>query len=142
LQQHHHDLGQDHSEVESSSDRSFGLVFGAVFFLFAALSMWHETHTWPLYSAIALAFVLIGLWRPALLAPLNRAWTRFGLILGKIVSPIVLGGLFFLVIAPMAIVFRWMGKDLLNLRRDPKATSYWLVRDPPGPTPESINDQF
>ena len=80
--------------------------------------------------------------RPALLAPLNRVWNKLGLLLGKIVSPIVLGALFFLVITPSAIIIRWMGKDLLNLRRDPKAESYWLVRDPPGPAPESINDQF
>jgi Saxitoxin biosynthesis operon protein SxtJ len=141
LQQHHHELA-DHSEVKPSSDRSFGMVFGVVFFLFAARSIWHQTHTWPLYGMIALGFVFIGLFRPAALARLNRLWTRLGLLLGKIVSPIVLGGLFFLVIAPVAIVLRWMGKDLLNLRRDPKATTYWLVRDPPGPTPESISDQF
>jgi hypothetical protein len=118
------------------------MVFGAVFLLLTIRSLWHGTNTWPLYSAIALGFVLVGLFRPALLAPFNRAWTKLGRILGRIVSPIVLGGLFFLVIAPIAIVFRWMGRDLLNLRRDPKAASYWLIRDPPGPTPESINDQF
>ena len=118
------------------------MVFGAVFLLFALRSIWHGTDTWPLYGVIALGFVLIGLFRPALLAPLNRLWTKLGLLLGKIVSPIVLGGLFFLVIAPAAIIFRWMGTDLLNLRRDPKVASYWLLREPPGPTPESINDQF
>lgn len=142
MQQHHHELGQGHSEEKSSSERSFGMVFGAVFLLFALRSIWHGTDTWPLYGAVALGFVLTGLFRPALLAPLNRLWTKLGLLLGKIVSPIVLGGLFFLVIAPAAIIFRWMGTDLLNLRRDSKAASYWLVRDPPGPTPESINDQF
>jgi hypothetical protein len=142
LQQDHHELAQDRSEVKSSSDRSFAMVFTVVFLLLAARSVWHETHTWPLYGVIALGFVLIGLFRPALLAPANRLWTRLGLLLGKIVSPVVLGGLFFLVIAPLAIVFRWMGKDLLNLRREPSAKTYWLARDPPGPTPESINDQF
>jgi hypothetical protein len=142
LQQYHHELARAHSEEKSSSERSFGMVFGAVFLLLAGRSIWHGTGTWPLYGAIALGFVLVGLFRPALLAPFNRAWTKLGLILGKIVSPIVLGGLFFLVIAPAAIMFRWMGKDLLNLRGDPEAGSYWLVRDPPGPTPESINDQF
>ncbi len=84
----------------------------------------------------------MGLFRPALLAPLNKIWTKFGSILGKIVSPIVLGGLFFLVIAPAALIFRALGKDLLNLRRDPDVASYWLARNPPGPAPESINDQF
>jgi hypothetical protein len=142
LSQKHHESGQSHSEIKTSSDRSFGLVFGIVFLLLTIQSLWHETRTWPLYALVALSFALVGLFRPALLAPFNRAWTRLGLMLGKIVSPVVLGGLFFLVIAPIAVVFRWMGKDLLNLRRDPKATTYWLVRDPPGPSRESIDDQF
>ena len=118
------------------------MVFAVVFFLLAARGLWHGYSTWPVYIVIALGFLLIGLSRPALLAPLNKIWTKFGSILGKIVSPIVLGGLFFLVIAPAALIFRALGKDLLNLRRDPNVTTYWLVRDPPGPTPESINDQF
>jgi hypothetical protein len=142
LQQYHHELGRAHSEVKTSGDRSFGMVFAVVFALIALRSFWHGNHTWPLYAAIALGFLAVALFRPALLAPLNRIWARLGLLLGKIVSPIVLGALFFLVIAPAATILRWMGKDLLNLRRDPKATSYWLVRNPPGPTPESINDQF
>jgi uncharacterized membrane protein YedE/YeeE len=142
LQQYHHELGRAHTEEKTSSERSFGMVFGVVFLLIAARSFWHGTAIWPLYGAIAVGFVVVALVRPALLAPFNRVWTRLGLLLGKIVSPVVLGGLFFLVIAPAAIIFRWMGRDLLNLRRDPKAVSYWLVRDPPGPTPESINDQF
>ena len=142
MQQYHHELGAAHSEAESSSDRSFGMVFAVVFALIGFRSFWHGTTTWPLYAVIALGFLGVGLFRPALLAPLNRVWAKLGLLLGKIVSPIVLGGLFFLVIAPVAIIFRWMGKDLLNLRRAPKAATYWLVRDPPGPTPESINDQF
>jgi hypothetical protein len=142
LQQYHHELGLSHSEEKSSSDRSFGLVFGMVFLLIAFRSFWHGTHVWRLYGAVALGFVLIAFLRPAVLAPFNRVWTKLGLILGKIVSPIVLGALFFLVIAPAAMIFRWLGNDLLNLRRDPMASSYWLVREPPGPTPESINDQF
>ncbi len=113
-----------------------------VFFLLAARGLWHGHSTWPVHIVMALGFLLIGLFRPALLAPLNKIWTKLGSILGKIVSPIVLGGLFFLVIAPAALIFRALGKDLLNLRRDPGVTSYWLARNPPGPAPESINDQF
>jgi hypothetical protein len=142
VQNDHHELGRSSTEEKSSSDRSFGIVFAVAFFLLAARGLWHGYSTWPAYIVLALGFLLIGLFRPALLAPLNRIWTKLGSILGKIVSPIVLGGLFFLVIAPAAFIFRALGKDLLNLRRDPSAMSYWLVRDPPGPTPESINDQF
>ena len=96
----------------------------------------------PIYAAVALCFVLLGLFRPLVLAPLNRVWTRLGLLLGKIVAPLTLGGLFFLVITPVAVILRWMGKDILHLRRNPIAVSYWILRDPPGPTPESIRDQF
>lgn len=142
MQQRHHELGLDSSEQKTSSNRSFGIVFAVVFSLLAIRSFWHGIPTWPLYAVIALGFALVGWFRPLLLAPFNRVWTRLGLLMGKIVSPIVLGGLFFLVIAPIAIIFRWMGNDLLNLKRDPNATSYWLIREPPGPTPESINDQF
>src|SRR5450432_4303811 len=133
----HHELERNSTEEKSSSDRSFGMVFGVVFFLLAARGLWHGYFTWPVYIVMALGFLLIGLFRPALLAPLNKIWTKLGSILGKIVSPIVLCGLFFLVIAPAAFVFRALGKDLLNLRRDPGVTTYWLVRNPPGPTPES-----
>jgi hypothetical protein len=142
VQNGHHELGRGSTEEKSSSNRSFGMVFAVVFFLLAARGLWHGYSTWPVYIVIALGFLLIGLFRPALLAPLNKIWTKLGSILGKIVSPIVLGGLFFLVIAPAALIFRALGKDLLNLRRDPRVTSYWLARNPPGPTPESINDQF
>jgi Saxitoxin biosynthesis operon protein SxtJ len=142
VQDGHHEPGQGSAEEKSSSDRSFGIVFAVVFFLLAARGLWHGYSTWPAYIVLALGFLLIGLFRPALLAPLNKIWTKLGSILGKIISPIVLGGLFFLVIAPAAFIFRALGKDLLNLRRDPGIMSYWLVRDPPGPTPESINDQF
>ena len=138
----HHELGRGSTEENSSSDRSFGMLFAVFFFLLAARGLWHGYSTWPVYIVMALALLLIGLFRPTLLAPLNKIWTKFGSILGKIVSPIVLGGLFFLVIAPAAFIFRALGKDLLNLRRDPSVMSYWLVRDPPGPTPESIDDQF
>ena len=118
------------------------MVLAVVFSLITLRRVWNGTHIWPLFGAIALVFFLMAWLRPALLAPLNRAWNKLGLLLGKIVSPIVLGALFFLVITPSAIIIRWMGNDLLNLRRDPKAESYWLVRNPPGPAPESINDQF
>ena len=142
MQEGHHELGLGSTEENSSSDRSFGVVFGVVFFLLAARGLWHGYSTWPVYIVIALGFLVIGLFRPALLTPLNKIWTKFGSILGRIVSPIVLGGLFFLVIAPVALIFRALGKDLLNLRRDPGVISYWLARNPPGPAPESIKDQF
>ena len=79
---------------------------------------------------------------PQMLAPLNRLWFRFGLLLHKIVSPVVLAIMFFLVFTPTGMIMRALGKDPLRLRLDKNATSYWIERTPPGPSPESLGDQF
>ncbi len=79
---------------------------------------------------------------PSLLAPLNRVWTKFGLLLHKVVSPIVLGVMFYLVITPTGLLMRLFGKDPLRLKFDGTAKSYWIPREPPGPKPDSIKDQF
>jgi hypothetical protein len=79
---------------------------------------------------------------PAALAPLNRVWTRFGLLLHRIVSPVVLGVMFFVVVTPMGLIMRALGKDPLRLRFDRDARSYWIDRRPPGPAPDTLNNQF
>ena len=91
---------------------------------------------------IALAFGACALAAPDWLAPLNRVWTRFGFLLHKIVSPIVLGVMFFGVVAPTGLLMRLVGKDPLRLRLDEQARTYWIERRPPGPSPESFKDQF
>ena len=78
---------------------------------------------------------------PGILLPLNKAWYRLGLLMGKVVSPIVLGILFFIVITPVAIVTRLFGRDVLLLRKR-DVNSYWIERNPPGPQPESFKEQF
>ncbi len=87
---------------------------------------------------LVLAATLI---RPAVLHPLNLAWTKLGILLGKVVNPIVTGLLFYLVFTPAAIVLRWMGKDLLHVIRDAAADTYWIPRDSARPGPAMI-DQF
>ncbi len=135
------DIRRDSPE-EGSSNRTFGLVFSVVFFLIALgpLLVGRPVHAWSL--VLAVLFALVALIMPAILAPLNRLWMKFGLLLHKIVSPIVLGIMFFLVITPMGLVMRLAGKDPLRLRRDPDAASYWIERTPPGPRPETFVDQF
>ncbi|MBT3401824.1 MAG: hypothetical protein HN420_17765, partial [Rhodospirillaceae bacterium] len=91
---------------------------------------------------VAIAFLAIAFLRPGLLAPLNRLWTRFGLLLHRIVNPIVMGFLFYLTVTPMALIMRALGKDLLRLKRDPEAKSYWIERTPPGPAPDTMSNQF
>jgi hypothetical protein len=96
--------------------------------------------TWPL--AVAAVFLVPSLLHPGLLAPLNRVWTRIGLLLHRVVSPVVIGVLFFTTITPMGLVMRWLGHDPLRLGFDADARSYWIERRPPGPAPETMSNQF
>ncbi len=140
----HHEFGagSGHDAGERSSDRSFGFVFAAVFALIGLYNLWHSGRAWPWLALVAAAFLAVALIRPALLAPLNKLWMKLGLLLGAIVNPLVLGLLFFLVFTPMALIARLVGKDFLRLKRRPEAKSYWILREPPGPEPVSMKDQF
>jgi Saxitoxin biosynthesis operon protein SxtJ len=137
----HEDFSRQ-EEITPSSDRSFGLVI-AIFFLI--VGFWPLAHAepvrWWALGAAAMFAVLALLWTAAL-APLNKLWTKLGLLLYRIVSPIVLGLLFYLTVTPIALLMRLLGKDPLRLRRDPDGASYWVIRTPPGPTPESMKNQF
>jgi len=138
----HHEFGARTTAAESSSDRSFGLVFAGFFTLLAAYGWWQASGRWPIYLGIAIVFLLVALAWPGVLAPLNRLWTRLGYFLGRIVSPVVLGLIFFVVMTPLAMLMRLLRKDVLRLRRESGAGSYWIVREPPGPPGETMRDQF
>ncbi len=129
--------------VESgSSDRSFGVVFAVVFAAIGAWPLFESAapHTWPLI--VSTAFLLFAVVRPSTLAPLNRVWTKFGLLLSKFTNPIVLGLVYFLVLTPFAVAIRLFGRDALRLKADAAASTYWIERTPSGPTPQSIKNQF
>jgi Saxitoxin biosynthesis operon protein SxtJ len=89
-----------------------------------------------------LLLVVFGLAAPARLAPLNRAWTQLGLLLFKVVNPVVLGVIYLTTVVPIGLTMRLMGRDLLNLKLDRQAASYWVMRAPPGPAPETMTRQF
>ena len=91
---------------------------------------------------LAAAFLLVALVYPRLLGPLNRLWLKFGLLLYKVMNPLILGLLFFVTIMPIGLVMRAFGKDFLRLRLDRTAKSYWIDRTPPGPPPQSMRNQF
>lgn len=137
----HEDLDRE-DVIEGSSDRTFGLVFAAAFAVVAGwpLISGHPLRWWAV--AVAAVFALVALVKPLLLSAPNRLWTRFGVMLGKVVSPVALGILFYGVISPLGAVLRLAGKDPLRLKRDPASTSYWIARDPPGPPPTSMTQQF
>ena len=139
--QFHEDLRRD-EEVHGSSDRSFGLVFAAFCAVMAGLGWWKGRPHAPYWTAGALVFVAVALARPSLLGPLNRAWARLGLLLFHVVNPVVMFLLYGLAIVPVGGVMRLLGKDPLRLRFEPEAASYWIPREPPGPAPETMKDQF
>jgi predicted membrane channel-forming protein YqfA (hemolysin III family) len=125
----HEDL-QRREKIKGSSDRSFGLVIAAAFALIALLPTWHAPHQprwWAL--VIGIAFATIVVLSPKSLAPLNRLWLRLGLILSAVVSPIVVGLLFYTTLLPVGLLMRASGKDPLRLRPE-QADSYWIRRDP------------
>lgn len=123
-------------------ERSFGILFAA---LFAAIGLWplasgNEARIWSLVPAAL--FLVAAVFAPVLLRPLNKLWFRFGLLLGKMASPVVIGFLFYLTVTPVALLMRLFGRDALRLKRDVTASSYWLPRTPPGPERGSMRNQF
>lgn len=128
--------------AKTSSNRSFGLVFSCVFALIAVwptiqgggLRVWAAT--------ISATFAFVAFSQPTWLAPLNRVWSNFGLLLHKVVNPVVLGLIFVLLILPTGLLLRLLGKDQLRLKRRTEVVSYWIERSPPGPSPDSLPRQF
>ena len=110
------------------TNRNFGMVFTVVFLI---ISFWPllksgNIRYWSLI--VSLIFFVLALLNSNVLTPLNKIWMKFGLILGKIVSPIVMGFIFFGVVTPTGIIMRFLGKDLLNLKKNSNKT-YWIKKD-------------
>ena len=138
-----HEHTQKHiEEIKGSSDRAFGLVFCAVFTIIGLFPLLGGgvPRLWSLI--VAGIFLLLALAIPGVLAPANRLWMKFGELLHHIVSPIALGIVFYVAVLPTGILLRLFGEDPLRLKIDRNATSYWIKREPPGPTAESLNNQF
>lgn len=129
-------------EVKGSSDRTFGLVFSTVFGIIALYPLLGSgmIRVWSLI--VAGIFLLLALIVPSILAPANRLWMKFGELLHRMVSPLALGIVFYVAVLPTGLLLLLFGKDPLRLRLDPTAESYWIKREPPGPSPESLNNQF
>jgi hypothetical protein len=125
-----------------TSDRTFGLVFGCFFSLLGGWPLIHRHPVKPWAILLGAAFFLASQLLPRTLKPLNLLWTRFGKLLGKVTNPIFSALIFYLVFAPAGLVFRLFGKDLLRLKLDRAAATYWIVRNPPGPDRQSMGNQF
>jgi hypothetical protein len=123
------------------SDRSFGLVMAGAIAVLTVLNAWHSGWLWPWMLATATTFLVAASLRPSSLHPLNRLWTKIGVLLHKIVNPLAMVLLFYGAILPTGFLMRLRGKDLLRLKRDPKTETYWIARVP-GPAAETMRDQF
>ncbi len=137
----HESLECEH-EIKGGSDRSFGIVFAVVFGIIACWPLFHhqQPRVWALITAVV--FAAVALSAPQLLAPLNRLWLRFGLLLSRVMNPIIMGVMYCLIFVPIGIGMRLFGRDFLRLKLEPEVASYWIVREPPGPAPESIKNPF
>ena len=117
-------------EIKIGSNKSFGIVFFIVFFIIALFPLINkgEIKIWSLI--ISIIFLILGLKNSKILSPLNKIWFKFGIFLGKIISPLIMGIIFFLVVTPIGILMRIFKKDLLNLKLN-NHKSYWIEKDEP-----------
>tara|TARA_B110000003_G_scaffold32481_1_gene30254 strand:+ start:107 stop:490 length:384 start_codon:yes stop_codon:yes gene_type:complete len=115
-------------DVKISSNRSFGILFFFVFLLIALYPLTYlgDVRIWSVI--ISLFFLVSGLLNSKILTPINKLWFKFGIFLGKIISPLIMGIIFFLVVTPISFVMRLLGKDVLNLKYN-KSNSYWIEKN-------------
>ena len=124
------------------SNRSFGTLFVVVFVLLGGYSWWRGGAVYPWAFGLSALTLVVTLAKPVWLAPANRAWMKLAELLNRIVSPIVLGVIFYGVFTPTAWVMRSTGRDAMKRRFEPATRTYWIERDPPGPDPAGLPNQF
>ena len=125
-------------EIKLPTNRNFGLVF-FIIFLFISLYPLLKNENIRYWSlTISLTFLILGIINSKLLTPLNKAWIKFGIFLGKIMTPIVMGLIFFLVVTPTYIILKIIGKDVLKHKKN-KSETYWLTKEEAKST---MKDQF
>ena len=129
-------------EIRLGSSQAFGFVFTVVF---SVIALWpliygESIRVWS--AVISGVLLLVAIFKPSLLQLLNQLWLRFGMLLHKIISPIVMGVLFFFTVTPIAVIFGLIGKDPLNRRFDNTLETYWVERDPEEFNSETMKNQF
>ena len=115
-------------KIKISSNKSFGIVFFTFFLIIAfwPLTNGENIRIWSL--VVSIVFLILGIINSKILTPLNTLWFKFGLFLGKVVSPIAMGIIFFFVVTPTGIIMRLIGKDLLNLKKN-NSNTYWIEKN-------------
>tara|TARA_B000000609_G_scaffold146981_1_gene129533 strand:- start:344 stop:727 length:384 start_codon:yes stop_codon:yes gene_type:complete len=117
-------------DIKISSNKSFGIVFFVVFLLIAIYPLTNggDIRIWS--GIISFIFLVLGLLNSSILTPLNKIWFKFGIILGKIISPVIMAIIFFLVVTPTGLIMRILRKDILNLKYN-QNKSYWIEKEGP-----------
>ena len=113
--------------------RKFGLTMAVAFAVFGVLFLWREKQFWPYMFYISAFFGILGLIYPRILSPVEWVWMKMAHYIGLITTPVILTLTFYLVVTPMALIMRLIGKDILRLKRNPMAETYWIPVDPKGP---------
>ncbi|MGH6819301.1 MAG: hypothetical protein ACREDU_00380 [Methylocella sp.] len=130
-------------KISLGSNRNFGLAFGILFAILGLWPVFHQAGS-PKWTLIALstAILAVALLRPHWLMPLNRGWFKLGFALNRIVGPVVMAILFFGAVVPLGWYLRRKGEDLLRLKMNSEALTYWIEREPLSPAPDSMKKQF
>ena len=126
-------------KIKGGTERSFGLVFAAVFTIIGFYPLWYNENIRLWACIIAFIFLFFGIFFPKILIVPNKLWFKLGLLLGAIVAPIVMGMIFFLTVTPIGIIMRLFGKDITNQKIKKTAKSYWIKRKK---TVSSMKNQF
>ena len=116
------------NEIKIGSNKSFGIVFFIVFLIISVYPLFFDGNIRIWSLIVSLLFLVLGLINSRILTPLNRLWFKFGMFLGKFISPIIMGIVFFIVVTPTGLIMRAFKKDLLNLKKK-DTKSYWIKRD-------------
>ena len=127
-----------YSKITIGSNRSFGIVFFIIFFLISLYPTLNNENINLYFLSISIVFLILGLLNSKLLNPLNKLWFKFGILLGNLISPIIMGLVYFFVITPIAILLKIFNKDVLNLKQNKKNT-YWIHKIK---SESTMKDQF
>jgi hypothetical protein len=137
----HENFSRD-EKLKPGTNRGFGLVIGAALLVLAVVKGWTGSWWWPMFAGMSAAFFAAAWLTPSLLTPLNHLWFRFGLLLHRIVSPLLMGLIYFGAVVPIGLLMRLLGQRPIAPGFDPDAKSYWVSRADPTPPPGSMAKQY
>ena len=128
----------DNSNIKIGTNKSFGIVFFIFFFIVSIFPLLNDGNIRVWSLIVSIIFLILGILNSKILTPLNQVWFKFGILLGRFVSPVVMGAVFFVIVTPTSVIMKVLQKNLLNLKKDNKKT-YWIERSK---IKSKMNNQF